>query len=84
MLGCGQDVVWRVQWGTAALYTESVRIIERIFLVRALRALGGVEIYLHPFLTSALGGDEWLASRPGRLTYWKEPRYPLNGRLDGL
>jgi hypothetical protein len=26
----------------------------------------GVEVYLHAFLTSVLGGGEWPASRPGR------------------
>jgi hypothetical protein len=33
----------------------------------------GVEVQLHEFLTSALGGEEWSASRPGRIaacTYW--------------
>jgi hypothetical protein len=29
-------------------------------------AYGGVEIYLHAFLTSALDGSEWLASGSGR------------------
>jgi hypothetical protein len=28
----------------------------------------GVEVKLHAFLTSALDGDEWSASRPGRFT----------------
>jgi hypothetical protein len=28
----------------------------------------GVDVYLHSFLTSALGGGEWSASRPGRFT----------------
>jgi len=32
-------------------------------------------------MTSALDGDECLTSRPGRLTPWKESRYPLNGKL---
>ena len=36
-----------------------------------------------PFLTSALDGSEWLTSRPHRLIPRKEPRYPLNMRLDG-
>jgi hypothetical protein len=27
---------------------------------------GGLEVLLHVFLTSALGGDEWSASRPNR------------------
>ena len=32
---------------------------------------------------SALGGDEWSSSRPGRFTAGKEPRYTLNCRLGG-
>jgi hypothetical protein len=28
----------------------------------------GMKIYLHAFLTSALDGDKWSASRPGRFT----------------
>jgi hypothetical protein len=35
------------------------------------------------FLTSALDGDEWLASRPGRYIPVKNPRYPLDKRLGG-
>jgi hypothetical protein len=38
----------------------------------------------YPFLTSALDGGEWSASRPGRaLPPGKEPRYPLDRRLGG-
>jgi hypothetical protein len=34
-----------------------------------------------PFLTSALDGGEWSASRPGRFTPWgKSPLYPLDRR----
>jgi hypothetical protein len=32
------------------------------------RRIGGVEVYLHEFLTSALDGGEWSASRHCRLT----------------
>jgi hypothetical protein len=36
----------------------------------------------HAFLTSALDGGEWSASRPGRFTpQGKSPRYPLDRRL---
>jgi hypothetical protein len=35
------------------------------------------------FLTSALDGVEWSASRPGRLISGKEPQYPLDRRLGG-
>jgi hypothetical protein len=33
-----------------------------------MKAYGEVEIWIHIFLTSALAGGEWSASRPGRFT----------------
>jgi hypothetical protein len=33
-----------------------------------MKTYGGVEIQPHAFLTSALDGGEWLASRPGHFT----------------
>jgi hypothetical protein len=33
--------------------------------------------YIHAFLTSALVGGEWSASRPGRFIPEKEPRAPI-------
>jgi hypothetical protein len=33
-----------------------------------MKAYGGVDLYIHVFLTSELVGDELSASRPGRLT----------------
>jgi hypothetical protein len=36
-----------------------------------------------PFLTSALGGGEWSASRPGPAPRGKSPRYPFDRRLVG-
>jgi hypothetical protein len=35
------------------------------------------------FVSSALVGGEWSASRPGRFTREKGSRYPLDRRLDG-
>jgi hypothetical protein len=35
------------------------------------------------FLTSALDGDEWAASRPGRFIRGENPRHPLYRRLGG-
>jgi hypothetical protein len=33
-----------------------------------MKAYGGVGVYIHIFLTSALAGGEWSASRPCRFT----------------
>jgi hypothetical protein len=33
-----------------------------------MKAYGGVDVQTHVFLTSALVGGEWSASRPGRFT----------------
>jgi hypothetical protein len=49
----------------------------------AIKTYRGVEARLHSFLTSAVDGDEWSASRPGRFDPGKEPRYPFNRRLGG-
>jgi hypothetical protein len=32
----------------------------------AMKAYGGVDVWIHVFLTSALVGGEWSASHPGR------------------
>jgi hypothetical protein len=32
----------------------------------AMKAYGGVDVYIYVFLTETLFGDEWSASRPGR------------------
>ena len=43
-----------------------------------------VNISIAPLtLTSAVGGNEWSASRPGQFTPEKSPLYPLNGRVCG-
>jgi hypothetical protein len=37
-----------------------------------MKMYGGLDVYIHIFLTSALAGGEWSASRPG-----KEPLVPI-------
>jgi len=37
----------------------------------AMKAYWGVEVELHVFLTAALNGSEWSASRAGRFTPWE-------------
>jgi hypothetical protein len=34
----------------------------------AMNVCGGMEVYIHVFLTLALVGGEWSVSRPGRFT----------------
>jgi hypothetical protein len=38
-----------------------------------MKAYGGVDVYIHIFLTSALTGGEWSASRSGRFTPVRAP-----------
>jgi hypothetical protein len=45
-----------------------------------MKAYGGVDVYIHVFLTSALVGGE-SASRPGRFT--REERAPGTHRIEG-
>jgi hypothetical protein len=50
----------------------------------AMKACWGAEVQLHAFLTSALEGGEWSASRPSSLTPRERDRqYPLDRRLGG-
>jgi hypothetical protein len=42
-----------------------------------MKAYGGVDVYIHVFLTSALVGGEWSASRLGRLTPGEETPEPI-------
>jgi hypothetical protein len=46
-----------------------------------MKAYGGVDVYIHIFLTSALAGGEWSASRPGR--YIPGERAPGTHRIGG-
>jgi hypothetical protein len=41
-----------------------------------MKVYGGVDVYTHIFLTSAVDGGEWSASRPARFTPGKEPSVP--------
>jgi hypothetical protein len=43
-----------------------------------------VDVYIHIFLTSALAGSEWSASRLGRFKPGKKgARYPFDRRMGG-
>jgi hypothetical protein len=50
-----------------------------------MKAYGGVDVYIHIFLTLALAGGEWSASRPGErapgihwIGGWVDPRAGMN------
>jgi hypothetical protein len=38
-----------------------------------MKTYGGLDVYIHVFLTSALAGGDWSASRPGRFTPGERP-----------
>jgi hypothetical protein len=72
------------QTNTFSKYCEDkvkVKLCPRFFLTEhhATKTYWRVEVYIPAFLTSALGGGEWLASRPGRFTLQgKSPRASLD------
>jgi hypothetical protein len=47
-----------------------------------MKAYGGVNVYIHLFLISALARGEWSASRPGR--FIPEERAPCTHWIGGL
>jgi hypothetical protein len=52
-----------------------------------MKVYGGVDVENHVFLTSALVGGGWSASRPGRFTpgtHWIECRVNLRAILDDM
>jgi hypothetical protein len=51
--------------------------------VQSLRPIGGVEVQLYPFMTTALKGDEGSASRPGHSLPLGKTRYPLYRMVGG-
>jgi len=48
-----------------------------------MKTYGGVDVYLHPFLTLALGGSEWSVSCPVTLILGRAPRTHWTGGCVG-
>jgi hypothetical protein len=46
-----------------------------------MKAMGGVDVYTHVFLTSALVGGEWSASRTNLFSPWE--RVPVTDWIGG-
>jgi hypothetical protein len=53
--------------------TESVNVSLRLIKYHSMSIHEGVEVKVYVFLTSALDGGKWSASRPSHLTAAKEP-----------
>ena len=51
--------------------------------VQAIQPMGGMEVLLYSFMTTALEGGEGSASRPGRSLQPGKTQYPLYTRLGG-
>jgi len=49
--------------------------------IHAVRHVGGVEVHVHSFFTSALDGVSFRLHAPAILLIGHNPRYPLNGRV---
>ena len=62
---------------------NQMKVKNKVIPVHAMKHVGGAEVQLHSFVTSALDKGEWSNSRPDRFTPEKELRYPLNTRLGG-
>ena len=74
----------KTQQSPMNLRPGSININVTFPLTMPWKYIGGEEVYLHSFLTSALDSGEWLTSPPpGSYTPEKEPRYPMNRRLGG-
>ena len=49
-----------------------------------MKSHGGVEVWLHSFLTLVLSGGKVVTITPQRLWRWRKmPRYPVSRRLGG-
>jgi hypothetical protein len=45
--------------------------------IKAMKVYGGVDVWIHIFLTSVLAGGEWPVSRLGRFTLWERAPNPI-------
>ena len=50
----------------------------KVVSVHVTKEYGAIEVQPPSFFASALDGDDWSVSRPGRFTLGKAPRYPLS------
>jgi hypothetical protein len=82
-----QVVGSRVLWFVRLQFLKGEK--GKLVLVHAVKTYRGRRVYLHSFLTPAIGGGECSISRPGLFTPqtpspWRETLYLLNRRLGDL
>jgi len=59
------------------------RVNNVVPVYRPLRYIGGVQVYLHPFLTSEPDGDEWSTTRARDFTRGNSPCTYATGACGG-
>jgi hypothetical protein len=59
------------------ILTDKVKLTLCLTKHYAMKTYGGVDVYIHVFLTLAQVGDEWSASCLCRFTSGKEPSVPI-------
>jgi hypothetical protein len=64
-------------WGETRKVKKKVKLSLCLTKHHAMKTYWGVEVQLHTFFTSALGGGERSASRPGHFTAGKEFLVPI-------
>jgi hypothetical protein len=63
-------------------YDKGKGMLSLVFKHRAVKTYGGVEVYIHSYIITAIEGGEWSASRPGRFEATQHPPVTNGGRLD--
>jgi len=85
-MNAGKFTVVGIQWKARKIcchdkFQIGYRILQarhvgKVVPVQVMKKYGGVEVKLHLFLTSELGGRQSSASYPGDLPWEKEPSVP--------
>jgi hypothetical protein len=76
MYRCEKDVKknWRKLRSDLYFSPHATEVKVKLSLYVPWRHIGGLDVWLHSFLTSTLGADEWLTSCPILFMARKNPR----------